>query len=487
MFKYLILFSFISICLSTKLIPTIPGADRLQSGVDISLFDLSSINVYYRPVIELTYEKGKTWTNPYNDVTYSLPDQLTEPQRIPDTLIDAKSSTSKSSSEVIEKMKESISAGITFPKFSFSVSYTYQSESDTLYSQEKTIGEVIGFFSAYKIYTALFGLIPTDELKMSIDFLPDNYTKDPNMWEDFFGNNGFGTHYLDYAIFGGRYYFYNEIKNTLWKQMTDEQVKVNIAASFWNRLKVDGEHSGENKHVDENYLESTTTSVQYFGGNSGSMGAGGWDKWAPTIGGNPWIIGLSLTPLSKLFSYNKTIQYKLDNALLYHLRLAGAKNLTKNLNYYQQELKSIINRANILLNNYNNCPKEELGYQCGTCMKISFFGICINSCCKQNNIPTQLNSIISNANNMYGKMTQLINLISIYIEKLVISDTQINEWELALTSFNNLYINKISLCYEYVTGVHSSNCCDNKGHCDKGNCCCGPSNYICDEFPGSLL
>ena len=58
-----------------------PGFARMTLGVDLTCvdfepFDMSEPDGFRTPVIEFTCDKGKTWRNPFNNITYQMPDQV---------------------------------------------------------------------------------------------------------------------------------------------------------------------------------------------------------------------------------------------------------------------------------------------------------------------------------------------------------------------------------------------------------------------------
>lgn len=64
-----------------------PGADKIQDVVDLTTFDIWGVNSFLRPVLKFTCGKGHQWTNPYNGITYDLPDQIESPTTVPSTYL----------------------------------------------------------------------------------------------------------------------------------------------------------------------------------------------------------------------------------------------------------------------------------------------------------------------------------------------------------------------------------------------------------------
>jgi hypothetical protein len=284
----------------------VPGINRLGQGIDITLLDLyhdytvDTIDGYVNSIIDFTCNENKTWISPFDEKTYQIPDQINSVVAISSGLVYSSVHLEVDTEEVKESM--SLEVGVDFIKGFFSSSLSYKESEDTLTNTSLFMAQSKAFVSTTEI-----DYIPAPFLNQSLskftlyyyDQLPDKYEDDPNAYMGFLAN--YGTHYFSRGNFGGTLSIWFEIEKYLRKIMTDQEISLNVEATFLGILKAHGAYDGDVAKVSELFKQNSQHSERYFGGMANLFVEDGYKTWWPTVAGNPWLFSGQLRPITDLF------------------------------------------------------------------------------------------------------------------------------------------------------------------------------------------
>eukprot|EP01084_Bolivina_argentea_P191199 328433_1 len=186
--------------------------NTMQNGIDLATFDLFGQHPGWSqlPLLKYTCNKGITWTNSINKITYNIPDQFAEqPISIPD---DVTSTTFHQSTNISDKktyMSKSIGLRYKFGMFSATLSLSHSYQVMTI--DTRLWGEINSSISAFKINFIPYQISPqliqlsdnaqnyiNTTIKINAQIFNESTVE---LYEQFF--DYFGTHFFSYAYTGG--------------------------------------------------------------------------------------------------------------------------------------------------------------------------------------------------------------------------------------------------------------------------------------------
>lgn len=294
-----------------------------------------------------------------------------------------------------------------------------------------------GQFVGWKVSRLIFNQTLNPEFVETIKALK-NYTDQPDDWESAF--QLFGTHVISHGSYGGQLKWFDQIDTSLYSSMSSQAIGTQVGISYQNYLSISGGRNGSTSQNDQNFIQASTNTSMFFGGQPGLFGPGQWNTWAPTVPSNPWLAQAVLEPIENYIpdTYLKTTW---SLAVQYH----QAKGATQ---YYQQVLASLVASANDAVTKANTlisqCTQYPASNSCPNCWKKDggIFGhdkyYCqhfTGSCCSK--LSPKLNSatVAAKAKTYIDQWTALLNTITGAAAQGVVSPTVAMGWATQVSAF----------------------------------------------------
>ncbi len=172
-------------------------------------------------------------------------------------------------------------------------------------------------------------------MKLSEDFLeyvdnrlPAAYEDDPAAYDGFIAS--FGTHYFETGHFGGFLYQKTAIESEYLSSTDEQEISVNLEASFKSKLGIKGGFEKGKEDVRESLKAKSRSTFYYYGGRTDLSDTAGGDKddedssnknrvdflkeWQPTLLKDPWLLSGKLKPI-ELLVRNGTIRPQVAKAV----------------------------------------------------------------------------------------------------------------------------------------------------------------------------
>lgn len=237
------------------------------SSLDILPVDTRSSKGFGRNLVYFTCYNKNTLTNPFNNKTYDLPDQISSISSLPFSLFETRYSFDKDFESI--KHTLAVDVGVNYKIGMFSASSSYQNSLVTIMDHSKYLASVDSYFSAFQVdFTPYWSSkILNDEFYKFIDtVLPDNYDGNEDTYNKLFQT--YGTHFFSSGYFGGMYRMTFEINQQLLNTMTSTQIEANAKASFFNSvLNLTGDFITKTEQVSEEFEQNSKTIIKHYGGD----------------------------------------------------------------------------------------------------------------------------------------------------------------------------------------------------------------------------
>ncbi|XP_075265079.1 perivitellin-2 67 kDa subunit-like [Convolutriloba macropyga] len=299
------------------------------TSVDFEPFDMSEPDGFRTPVIEFTCDKGKTWRNPFNNITYQMPDQVWSIVNKPGSFKEVETKVYENIIDI--KTERTIKAKVKKYWGLFSASASYKKLFNLMMKNQKVITETEIFASTVDAYMAppeILGL--SEDMKTMIELLPKNIEDHPEKYFDFILQ--FGTHFISVAEFGGYIKQTFATSESFYRTKGEATLSVEAKLSFQRFFGsyLSGSYDSRISATSQNFLDETSISTRYHGGDVTQVDKSNFGAWQKSIPYNPWLYSGNLIPISELIS-DEDRKYSMEKAFEAH----GLKN-------YLQELKDQI-------------------------------------------------------------------------------------------------------------------------------------------------
>ncbi|CAL1530300.1 unnamed protein product, partial [Lymnaea stagnalis] len=186
--------------------------------------------------------------------------------------------------------------------FAFSGSYSYKKMQNTITNTSRYICDSASFESATRAdVNPGWGMDMDPFAQKFVDLkLNGSFEANPGPYNKFIKE--FGTHYFASANFGGYIRSVLETSTKYFYTKSDSDAQANAKISFLNILSISGGQSTSSGKSDENFLNSTTQTVRYYGGDTNLLTNQGLSSWQPTVEIDPWLFSGHLKPISDLIA-----------------------------------------------------------------------------------------------------------------------------------------------------------------------------------------
>ncbi|XP_075244690.1 perivitellin-2 67 kDa subunit-like [Convolutriloba macropyga] len=284
-----------------------PGIAKMTLGVDIKTVDFTPLDSkqpdgYRGGVIKFTCDEGKIWQNPYNDITYQMPDQIWSIVSKPSTVMEVDKTIYRSTSDFTSEQKGRFHAKVGgFWGASGSTSYSNKKLLHELMVEDKVVTKAEAFVSTVDSVLAsptILGL--SDEVQIVVDELPEDLESNPQPYFDFI--NYFGTHYISTAEFGGYIQMMFTTSKDFQNINSDSQLSFEAEASFFKFFSANGARSENEKSNSKNFLDTTNKRVTYHGGHTSLLDNKNLQGWEKSVPFNPWLYSGTLIPIYQLIN-----------------------------------------------------------------------------------------------------------------------------------------------------------------------------------------
>jgi hypothetical protein len=260
------------------------------------------------PVIDLTWNKGHTWTNPFNYTqVFSVPDQFIV-QDVPSSFTSNTSETSQEYHDYQKSEQHSTKHG-GFLGFG-SKKTTTKTFVENTYQEDYSHSDFNERHVWYKI-----SLPPLPPPKLSAEFvtalaaLPQVYNRDDpaifSAYMEFLAT--FGTHYLTNTLMGGaanlQTWFHSCFLSTFTEQWVETQ-------SGWSLIIISdkkGSIDAKSK-IDANYWAYSDSEIVLIGGSVLAYDSSELPAWRATLANNMAPIDFEIEPISDLLYLDANLQ-----------------------------------------------------------------------------------------------------------------------------------------------------------------------------------
>jgi hypothetical protein len=332
------------------------------SVLDILPVDMKSAKGFGRSFINFTCNARKTWTNTFNNKTYSLPDQISWINNLPFSLFETRYSIEKDFESI--KHTLAVGVGVDYKIGMFSASSSYKNSLVSIMNQNKYLASVDSFFSGFQVdFTPYWSsdVINGEFLKFINTVLPDIFDGNEERYYELFET--FGTHYFSSGLFGGMYRMTFELNRNLFNTLTSNQIELYAKASFINsilNLTGNANFTSGTEHVSEEFKENSRIIKKHYGGNVFEDIDNNYQAWVKSLIGEPWLFGGYLRPISYLFPdslSHKKIQS--DIASIVYFDKAYLVDIKNILNFY---IEKVIEKeiGQKLIHSINELQKERV-------------------------------------------------------------------------------------------------------------------------------
>ena len=272
------------------------------------------------------------WKNPFNNITYQMPDQIWSLAGVPGGWLNSVCNVYRNCYEYKNSMAQSSGVSNYSPGM-FSQSSSYKSISERFSSSSAEVVETSAFVSAIEatsVPAEVLGL--TEYAKKFLNDLPKNFTDDAEMYYKFI--TYFGTHYFLKGSFGGYIRMWFAVDSSYFLSHSESDVLAQSSSYFhgylesgesfssYNQKSSNNGHSSFNKNLNER----SSVTVAYHGGEISLLNSGGLKNWEKSVPGNPGLFGGTLLPLYSMIS-DPVKQVSMKRAVTAHLDKSYLKEL----------------------------------------------------------------------------------------------------------------------------------------------------------------
>ncbi|XP_075262003.1 perivitellin-2 67 kDa subunit-like [Convolutriloba macropyga] len=287
-------------------------------------------------VIKFTCNEGTTWINPYNNLTYQMPDQIWSIVSKPTSVMEIEKTVYRSMFDVRKERLGQFRAKVGgFWRTSASASYSNKRLIHELMVEDNIVTKAEAFVSTVDAVLAspnILGL--SEEVMAVIDSLPDDFDSNPEPYFDFI--DYFGTHYISTAEFGGYIQMFFSTSKNFESASSNYQLSVEAQASFFNFFSASGVWTNSERSNSQSYLDSTNTKVTYHGGHTNLLDNKDLQGWEKSVPLNPWLYSGNLIPIYKLIS---------DDTKRHFLKQAYKKYILSGGQSYLEEMNEQLKKA----------------------------------------------------------------------------------------------------------------------------------------------
>ena len=211
-------------------------------------------------ILELHCDGNKTWTSPLTNVTYQVPDEVSDVVDISAALDISDSMLAKTVAGLRNSLSADVRFEVPFGLGSFSESTTYKTSKDRLQNLNKFVASDRAYISILSL--SWLRVIPATSLspffKFDLDDLPDRF--DSSTAERYLKLfTTYGSHYFRRGLFGGSLSTWFEIDSNVTPRLrlTDAGIREQVNAYFLYFLKTHGAFTGKSLNLTLTFSQAT--------------------------------------------------------------------------------------------------------------------------------------------------------------------------------------------------------------------------------------
>jgi hypothetical protein len=415
----------------------LPSMFIMIAGYDKTNADIRAMPYPIKqPIILLTCNNGKKYLDPYTNITYDWPDQVSNIVPIGGSQLDIFTFIKDTTHDYELGMNVEETESINYIIGSYSQSTTIQSSLHVFINEYRSLGIAKSTIYAYAIF-----LKPANMLNISneLQYYIDTHLtpvlifneKSVDIYNTLFTT--FGTDFNQHGSFGGEAcYLYACLKSLYYKE-SSMSIQTDASNSLFNIISKAGGANGQTKSVNSNYIASTTFNMQWRGGMPTFIN---FAQWSNTVPRNPAPLEINLQSISQLFS-NQLLQTNIDVARINYLDSSLLKNeILSSLFMFTIALNTVVKQTGICIYP-SSCQVYPSYPSCGThvcpgnCPDTHTYCGANVQCCTSHTDPTyytnQVNKIIKIANTMKSDIINLQNEITNVLKSSILNHTIVQD------------------------------------------------------------
>lgn len=290
-----------------KQLPLVDAANYVGCGFDARTAKYANSGPELAPIIAYHFEGQKTYTTPYSNITYAVPDEIFAKNY--ETVYEVSESSIVSTFKEfidIEKSWFSFGVGIEVGVFGAGIQYNqtmkYVSESFAKDFKATASGYHVWTFVVSKSYP--INILTFDPMfQLSLDKFPQTIQTDHDRTVALSFINTFGTHLVIGAILGAKVELHTSMDQEVLSTYTYSQVSEQFGFTFHYYLYAISAGEFDNQtdiNIDKKFANNSDTQVFIYGGDPALANLKNIDQWVKTIDKNMFPMNVTLVGLWEL-------------------------------------------------------------------------------------------------------------------------------------------------------------------------------------------
>ncbi len=316
-------FALLAVCIALAVaLDTVPGAGSISAGYDVVKGEGG-----LSPVFKYHNDAKKTFFNPYNNVTYSVPDEI-DITMLGHVRLDSIQSIVEHYELFLKSVFEASWTGISIgiPGL-FGLAFKYSKEMGEVHSRlkDKMHAMAHGIYS-YDLYEVV-GTMPEfmeldDTFSSFLDVLPKTISTadDQQLYNQMI--DSFGTHVAYRTVMGGKAHLNTFLHQDYLSKKDSKWVAEQLSFSFQYKMFDIGMKYFHNKteiHVDKDFEVNSETQSFFYGGNPAYHSEGTEKEWLASIVEMPYALNATLEPIWSIIP-DPTIANNVKQAVMYYAK-----------------------------------------------------------------------------------------------------------------------------------------------------------------------
>lgn len=319
-------------------LPLLLGLDYFEKGID-AINDTINRSQHIRlPVYNYHFQEGKSWFNPFTQVAYEIPDEVS--QTVNEAGYEEIDSLythvyTASVSETTKRYSYSIGVQMDFGQIGAGVTYSDNKQWYDFnleeHEQDNYNSHSVMWWKFWEIQAYPFDVLGTNSVdplfKAYLDQLPKTISgpNDTAKYNTLLSN--WGTHYCTWANFGGQLNLDIFVNGSFDRSQSQQWNSDQHSLSFHFHLydidpsaSIAGFTNKSQIHVNESFKNESRVRLFYEGGDPTLMGEESLAPWRTSIQKQPHWLNVTYEPLSKLPFLDSQVAATLDSYIIKYIK-----------------------------------------------------------------------------------------------------------------------------------------------------------------------
>ncbi|KAG9394743.1 MAC/Perforin domain [Carpediemonas membranifera] len=281
----------------------VPGIEAIQTG-----YDIVTGEGYLAPIFKFNYNAKKTFYNPIDKRTYTVPDEI-DISMIDRVKLDAVESVVEKYSEYLKQVYEASWFGIQIgiPGY-FALAFSKNKEMQEVHYRlsDKVHSLATGSYR-YEMYE-MIGTMPEfmeldDNFATMLSVMPATIhtMDDQELYNQFVGS--FGTHVSYKNVMGGKANLHTYLDQSFVAKKDSKWVAEQLSFSFTYHMWTLGAKYFHNKtdiHVDKEFQQNAQSSMYFYGGATKYQQQGSEHQWLASVTQHPFALNATLLAIDQI-------------------------------------------------------------------------------------------------------------------------------------------------------------------------------------------